>query len=299
MAFSAVDVFGDHERIVSSPALPLAFPARIGLGTWRVGNSRAARAAETAAVRYALDAGYRLLDTAEMYGDGGAEEVIGAALKDFGSARRTELFIVSKVLPSHGSRAGVRHACEQSLARLGCDYLDLYLLHWRGSHAFQETLRGFAELRERGLIRRYGVSNFDQADLAEWLEVERSLDLGGSTECNQVYYCLETRAIEFEQLKWQRRHGIQTMAYSPLGQGALTEHPLLRQMARERGLSAAQIALAWAIRESDVVAIPKSVQPQRIAENLAAASVTLSAAELARLDQVFPRPRARQPLPMT
>ncbi len=277
----------------------LKFPARIGLGTWRMGNSRGARAAETAAVAHALAAGYRLFDTAEMYGDGGAEQIVGAALRDFGIAHRDQLFIVSKVLPSHGSQAGVVRACEQSIARLGCGYLDLYLLHWRGSYPFQQTLRGFAELRERGLIRRYGVSNFDQDDLSEWLAAEASLDLAGGTQCNQVYYCLETRAIEFEQLDWQRQHGIQTMAYSPLGQGALAEHPLLRQMAQRRGLSAAQIALAWAIREGDVVAIPKSVQPRRIDENLAAATVTLSAAELARLDQAFPRPRSRQQLPMT
>jgi diketogulonate reductase-like aldo/keto reductase len=277
----------------------LKFPARIGLGTWRMGNSRAARVNETAAVAHALAAGYRLFDTAEMYGDGGAEQLLGTALRDFGAGRRDELFIVSKVLPGHGSRAAVVRACEQSLARLGCGYLDLYLLHWRGSHPFEQTLAGFAELRERGLIRRYGVSNFDQGDLSEWFEAEASLGLAGGTQCNQVYYCLETRAIEFEQLDWQRQHRVQTMAYSPLGQGALAQHPLLRQMAQLRGLSAAQLALAWVIRDGDVVAIPKSVQPRRIDENLAAAAVTLTAAELARLDQAFPPPRTRQPLPMT
>ena len=277
----------------------LKFPARIGLGTWRMGNSRSARATETAAVAHALAAGYRLFDTAEMYGDGRAELILGTALRDFGPARRGQLFIVSKLLPSHGARAGVVRACEQSLARLGCGYLDLYLLHWRGSHEFQQTLRGFAELRERGLIRRYGVSNFDHGDLSEWLEAEASLGLAGGTQCNQVYYCLETRAVEFEQLGWQRQHGIKTMAYSPLGQGTLAQHPLLGQMAQQRGLSAAQLALAWAIRDADVVAIPKSVQPRRIDENLAASTVTLSATELARLDQAFPPPRSRQPLPTT
>jgi diketogulonate reductase-like aldo/keto reductase len=276
----------------------LKFPGRIGLGTWHMGQSRAQRARDTAAVVHALEAGYRLLDTAEMYGEGAAEQVVGGALQAWRTQARSELCIVSKVLPNHATRAGTIRACEQSIARMGCEYLDLYLLHWRGSHPFSETLRGLAELRERGLIRHYGVSNLDLADLTEWLAAEQTLGLGGGTQCNQLYYCLEARAIELEQLPWQRRHAIQSMAYSPLGQGSLAEHPLLRRMGRERNISAAQIALAWTLRDSSVVAIPKSVQPQRIDENLAAASVQLSAAELARLDEAFPPPRSPQPLPM-
>jgi diketogulonate reductase-like aldo/keto reductase len=275
------------------------FPDRIGLGTWKIGASRAAQALETAAVSHALAVGYRLIDTAEMYADGGAERIIGSALKAFGAARRDELFIVSKVLPEHASQQGTIRACEASIARMGCEYLDLFLLHWRGAHPFRETLRAFAALRERGLIRHFGVSNLDMDELAQWLEAEKALGLAGSTQCNQIYYCLESRAIEFALLPWQRQRGIQTMAYSPLGQGALAQHPLLTRMGRERNLSAAQIALAWSVRESEVVALPKSVQPQRIEQNLQAAQLRLSAAELALLDQTFPPPRRKQPLATT
>jgi diketogulonate reductase-like aldo/keto reductase len=282
-----------------APAEFLQFPGRIGLGTWKMGASRSERAVEVAALSHALGAGYRLLDTAEMYGDGGAERIIGSALQSLGAARRAELFIVSKVLPNHASRRGTVRACEESIARMGCDYLDLYLLHWRGSQPFRETLQGFEDLRQRELIRNFGVSNLDVTELVQWVEAERALGLEHGARCNQLYYCLETRGIEFALLPWQRKHGIATMAYSPLGQGALATHPALEQMGRERGLSAAQIALAWTIREPDVVAIPKSVHPRRIDENLAAAQVQLSAAELARIDQIFPAPRSKQPLATT
>jgi len=277
----------------------LRFPARIGLGTWKMGESRARRDQEVAAVSHALAAGYRLIDTAEMYAEGGAERVIGTALQGFGRARRAELFIVSKVLPGNASRRGTIHACEESIARLGCEYLDLYLLHWRGSHPFRETLQAFIELQQRGLIRHFGVSNLDLSDLEQWEKAQQALGIAEGVRCNQLYYCLETRGIEFSLLPWQRSHGIATMAYSPLGQGSLTSNPLLAEIGRERGLSAAQIALAWSIRDSDVVAIPKSVHPHRLDENHAAAQVHLSAAELARLDEVFPPPRSKQPLATT
>jgi diketogulonate reductase-like aldo/keto reductase len=284
---------------MSAAAGSLRFPGRIGLGTWKMGAARATQAQEIAAVTHALAIGYRLLDTAEMYGDGGAERIIGRALKSFGPSGRDELFIVSKVLPDHASRQGTVRACEASIARMGCDYLDLYLLHWRGAQPFRETLRGLDDLRQRGLIRQFGVSNFDVNELAQWLEAEQALALGATTQCNQLYYCLEARAIEFALLPWQRQRGIQTMAYSPLGQGALATHPLLERIGRERGLSAAQIALAWVLREADVVAIPKSVQPLRIEQNLQAAQLQLSAAELAQIDQAFPAPRSKQPLATT
>ncbi len=289
----------NEASIVSEQIQSLKFPGRIGLGTWKMGGVAAARAHEIAAVSHALAVGYRLLDTAEMYADGGAERIIGSALQSFGHGRRDELFIVSKVLPENASHRGTLRACEASIARMGCDYLDMYLLHWRGAHPFRETLRGFDELRRRGLIRHYGVSNLDVAELAQWLETEKALALGTTTQCNQVYYCLESRGIEFALLPWQRERGIQTMAYAPLGLGVLAQHPALAQMGSERGLSAAQIALAWAVREPDVVAIPKSVQPQRIEQNLQAAQVRLSAAELARIDQLFPPPRSKRPLATT
>lgn len=274
----------------------LSFPGRIGLGTWMMGESRAARAREVSAVTHALNIGYRLLDTAEIYGGGGAERIIGEALRLFGTARRSELFIVSKVRPENASRSGMVHACEASIARMGCQYLDLYLLHWQGPHCFTETLRGFNELLQRGLIRHCGVSNFDVDQLSRWLDAEQSLDLPVGTQCNQLYYCLQARGIEFALLPWQHARAIQTMAYSPLGRGALTGHPVLMRIARARAATAAQVALAWCIRESDVVAIPKSSDPKRIEENWRAVDVHLSAEELAELDRALPPPRAKRPL---
>jgi len=286
------------DHMTTSPQ-SLKFPGRIGLGTWRMGESRAASATEVAAVSHALAVGYRLIDTAEMYGEGGAERIVGSALKSFGVARRAELCIVSKVLPQHASRRQTIRACEASIARLGCDYLDLYLLHWSGSQPFRDTLQGFEELQRRGLIRHFGVSNLDLEELTQWLAAGRAVAPDARTACNQLYYCLEARGIEFELLPWQRERGIQTMAYSPLGQGSLASHPLLMRMGAARGVSAAQIALAWTLREPDVVAIPKSVQPQRIEDNFRAAGLRLEAAELALLDRTFPAPRSKRPLETT
>jgi diketogulonate reductase-like aldo/keto reductase len=280
------------------PAHAPLFPARIGLGTWKMGEANSARTREIAAVTHALEVGYRLLDTAEMYGHGNAERIVGAALQSFGVGRRAELCIVSKVLPGNASQSGTVRACEASLRRLGCEYLDVYLLHWHGSESFEDTLRGFAELLRRGLIRNYGVSNLDLEELEQWREAERTLGMDTSLRCNQLFYCLQARTIEFDVLPWQRAHGIETMAYSPLGRGELVRHPLLLQIAREHGVSAAEVALAWCIRDSDVVAIPKSVHPQRIDENLRASQLQLSTSDLRRLDQAFPPPHSKRPLPM-
>lgn len=280
-------------------ATTLTFPSRIGLGTWRMGEARLARKRETAAVAHALSVGYRLLDTAEMYGDGGAEQVIGEAIAAFGIARRTDLLIVSKVLPQNASRAGTIRACEASIQRMGCGYLDLYLLHWRGPHPFAATLEAFAELQERRLIRHFGVSNLDTDDLSEWLATEESLGLPSKTQCNQVYYCLEQRGAEFELVPWQRERGIWTMAYSPLGSGALAGHPVLKRIGDRRGATAAQIALAWCVRQAGMVAIPKSADSKRIEENLRAADLRLTEAELAELNDAFPPPRAKRPLATT
>lgn len=276
---------------MTTAAHTLKFPGRIGLGTWHMGSSASQRAREVAAVTHALGVGYRLLDTAEMYADGGAERVIGEALKNFGVARRAELMIVSKVLPGNASRAGTIKACEASIRRMGCDYIDLYLLHWEGSHPFVETLKGFQALLQRKLIRHFGVSNLDVSELRQWLTA-------ATVECNQVYYCLEARGIEHRLLPWQREHGIQTMAYSPLGQGSLSQHPQLRKLGELRAATAAQMALAWCIREPDVIAIPKSADPKRIEENFDAARITLTAAELAQIDRLFPLPPSNQPLQM-
>jgi diketogulonate reductase-like aldo/keto reductase len=274
------------------------FPGRIGLGTWEMGVSAAQRKHEIAAVKHALDIGYRLLDTAEMYANGGAERIIGSALKAFGAARRGELYIVSKVLPGNASRSGTARACEASIERMGCDYLDLYLLHWSGAHRFVDTLRGFDDLLQRGLIRHFGVSNLDVDELQRWLQAEKSLGLTARTQCNQLYYCAEARGIEYELLPYQRAQAISTMAYSPLGRGSLARQPLLAQLGRERRVSAAQIALAWCVREPDVVAIPKSVDPARLEENLRAAELRLSNAELRQIDQAFAPPSSKRPLEM-
>jgi diketogulonate reductase-like aldo/keto reductase len=281
---------------MTAPGSSTVFPARIGLGTWEMGVSVAQRSREIAAVKHALDVGYRLLDTAEMYADGGAERIVGEALQAFGGARRSELYIVSKVLPGNASRSGSARACEASIERMGCEYLDLYLLHWPGRIPFTDTLRGFDDLLQRGLIRGFGVSNLDIDELQRWLQAHKSLGLAAPTHCNQLYYCAEVRGIEFQLLPYQRAQAIATMAYSPLGRGALVRHPVLAQLGRERGVSAAQIALAWCLREPDVVAIPKSVQPARIEENLAAAHLHLNPAELAQIDQAFPPPVAKRPL---
>lgn len=279
-------------------AVETLFPGKIGLGTWKMGEVAARHKHEVQAVLHALQLGYRLIDTAEMYGGGGAERVVAEALSAFGHARRSELCIVSKVLPQNASRQGTVKACEASLSRLACGYIDVYLLHWRGNHPFEATLEAFLELQQRGLIRRFGVSNFDVEDLEEWREVEHRLQVQQPAHINQVYYCPQARGVEFDLLPWQRRSEMVTMAYSPLGLGELTRHPLLAELGGARGYSAAQVALAWVVRHGDVVAIPKSIHPDRQEENLRAAELVLTDAELARIDAVFPPPRRKHDLEM-
>lgn len=269
----------------------------IGLGTWRMGGAGRQRAQEAAAVTHALQIGYRLLDTAELYAEGGAERVIGVALKQYGASRRGELTIVSKVMPGNASAAGTVQACEASIRRMGCDYLDLYLLHWAGPHPFTQTLQGFEQLLRRGLIRYFGVSNLDLDELQQWIAAEQRVGLASAgVQCNQLYYAVSARGIEFELLPWQRQHHIQTMAYSPLGEGRLVEHPVLKNLGEQRGVSAAQMALAWCVRQPGVVAIPKSAQPERIEQNLRAAQIRLTAAELQQIDRAFPPPRTKRAL---
>jgi diketogulonate reductase-like aldo/keto reductase len=275
---------------VNFPNNILNLPARIGLGTAGIGGSAERRDQDIEAIKFALDIGYRLIDTAEIYGDGagGAERVIGSALAAFGAARRPEVFIISKVWPDNATRAGTVKACEASIERLGCKYLDLYLLHWRGPHSFAETLRGFDELLERKLVRNIGVSNFDIDDMKEWRREERRLGVRAPAKANETSYRLDRRGNEYGQLAWQSANGFQTFAYCPLGQGELTRHPLLMELGRKRGATAAQMALAWCLRQPDMVVIPKSAHPQRIEENLRAADIRLSPEELQRIDQEFP-----------
>jgi diketogulonate reductase-like aldo/keto reductase len=266
----------------------------LGLGTARLGDSEAARDDEVRAVGHALQLGYRLIDTAEMYGAGGAEEVVGAALAASGLARDA-VFVVSKVYPHHASRAGVQAACRRSLQRLGLAHIDLYLLHWRGAAPMAETVAGFEDLRRDGLIRDWGVSNFDVADLEALWRVPD----GSRCAANQVYYSLTARGIEFDLLPWLRAHGVAAMAHSPIDQGPLAQSGALQSLAQPLGLTAAQLALAWVLRQPGVVAVAKAAHPAHQRDNLAAAAVELPAPVLAELDRLYPPPRCKQPLALT
>jgi diketogulonate reductase-like aldo/keto reductase len=263
----------------------------LGLGTWRMGEKKEARGAETQALRLGLDLGVRLIDTAEMYGEGGAEEIVGEAI----AGKRDGLFLVSKVYPHNASRRGAVAACERSLRRLKTDYLDLYLLHWRGSHPLAETVEAFERLRGQGKIRRWGVSNFGHDDLQELAQ----LAAGPACASNQVLYHLASRGIEWELLPYCRRAQIMVMAYSPLGQGALVRESPLKALAAKHGTTPAAIALAWVLRQPGVVTIPKAANPEHVKANLAALDVTLEAEDLKALDSAFPPPKGATPLEMT
>lgn len=267
---------------------------RFGLGTWRMGERRATRAQELAALRLALELGYHLFDTAEMYAEGGAESLLGDAFATAlrGPLRRDELFVVSKVYPHNASAPGVAAACERSLKRLRLEHIDLYLLHWRGAVPLRETVQGFERLQQRGLIRHWGVSNFDVDDLQELAAVPG----GAACASNQVWYSLAHRGAEFDLLPWQAERNIPLMAYSPIDQGALAGHRALAALASEQGLTPAQLALAFTLARPGVVSIPKSSDPQRLRQNLDAALATLSTETLAALDRLFPPPRRKQPL---
>ena len=270
----------------------------LGLGTWRLGENARTRRAEVAAVRQALEIGYRLIDSAEMYGDGGAEEVVGLALAEAlraGDCKREQLTIVSKVLPSNASQRGVVAACERSRKRLGIDTIDLYLLHWPGSHPLRETLQGFEQLQAQGAIARWGVSNFDLAAMKKLI----ALPGGEGCAANQVYYSLTERGIDFDLKPWQQQRALPLMAYCPIDQSALAGDARLAALAAPLGLSAAQLALAWTLRDGNVIAIPKAVRDTHLRENFGAADVALDAATLAALDTLFPPPRKPQPLAVT
>jgi diketogulonate reductase-like aldo/keto reductase len=270
----------------------------LGLGTWHMGESKRSRAGEVAAVRLALQLGYRLIDTAEMYGEGGAEEVVGEAVAQALAAnelRREDLVVVSKVYPHNASRSGVPAACERSLSRLGLAHIDLYLLHWRGQHPLGETVAAFEAIEQQGRIRHWGVSNFDTDDMEELMRVEH----GERCVANQVDYAISERGIEFDLLPWLRTRGMPCMAYCPLGQGRLTTDATLASIGCRHGVSAAQVALAWVLGQPGVIAIPKAVRAQHLRENLAAAQLRLGADDLAELDNRFPPPRRKQPLAMS
>jgi diketogulonate reductase-like aldo/keto reductase len=270
----------------------------LGLGTWRLGEDRALRSSEVAAVRAAIEMGYRLIDTAEMYGEGGAEEVVGQAIAESlraGDVKREELFIVSKVYPHNASRKGTPAACARSLARLGLERIDLYLLHWRGEHPLAETCEAMRKLAADGRIRHWGVSNFDTGDMEELAAV-----CGAPLDCaaNQVYYSVGERGPEFSLLPWHRARGMPLMAYSPIDQGALAGDAAMKKMAQRLGVTAAQLALAWIVAQPGVLAIPKAAREAHLRENLAAADLPLSADDLAEIDRLHPPPRRKTPLAM-
>jgi diketogulonate reductase-like aldo/keto reductase len=262
----------------------------LGQGTWHMGESARARKTEAAALRAGLDLGLSLIDTAEMYANGGAEEVVAEAV----ATRRDETFIVSKVLPENATERGTIAACERSLKRLKTDRIDLYLLHWRGSPPLAGTLKAFAALKHDGKIRHWGVSNFDLSDMEELFA------LPGGRDCasNQVLYNLRRRGIEHDALPWCQQHKIPIMAYSPVEQGRLLDHRALAAIAKAHGATPAQVALAWAMRATGVIAIPKAGTVAHVQENRAALDLALTKDDLAALDRAFPPPKGPRPLEM-
>jgi diketogulonate reductase-like aldo/keto reductase len=260
----------------------------LGQGTWHFAERPERRASEIASLRLGIDLGMTVIDTAEMYADGAAEVLVGEAI----AGRRDDVFLVSKVLPHHATRRGTVLACQASLRRLGTDHLDLYLLHWRGPIPLEETLAGFADLVAAGLVRYWGVSNFDTPDMAE-LEL---LPGGGAVATDQVLYNLARRGPEYDLLPWCRAHSIPLMAYSPMEQGRILRHRALVDVARRHQATPAQVALAWVLRSEDVNAIPRAGTPEDVRENAAALNLQLTTADFIVLDAAFPPPRHRVPL---
>jgi len=263
---------------------------RYGQGTWNMGERAARRREELAALREGIALGLALVDTAEMYGDGRSESLVGEAI----AGMRDEVYLVTKVLPSNASRKGVARSCEASLKRLGTDRVELYLLHWSGSHPLEETVRGFEDLLAAGKIRSWGVSNLDLPEMKQLVRVS------GASACatNQVLYNLSRRGIEFDLLPWSRKRRMPIMAYSPIEQGRILGNTVLEQVARRFGATPAQVALAWVLRQEGLVAIPKAGTVAHVRENRKALQLRLDAQALAELDKAFPPPRGPGPLEM-
>jgi diketogulonate reductase-like aldo/keto reductase len=265
----------------------------LGQGTYRMGEDREARRREVAALRTGIELGMTVIDTAEMYADGGAERVVGEAIQ----GRRDDVFVITKVYPWNATRDGMAKACEQSLRRLGTDRIDLYLLHWRGDVPLRETLAGFDDLRRMQRIRFAGVSNFDVDDLEELAGRKDGLE---GIVTDQVWYNLEHRGIEYDLLGWCRQRKRPVIAYSPIEEGLFTtaNHVALGAVAERHGATAAQVALAWVIREPGVIAIPKAARAAHVRENAVASALRLTQRDLDELDASFPPPDERVPLAM-
>lgn len=276
---------GDGPRRQGPSPMP-----RLGMGTWHMGESAADRASEVAALRLGLELGVRLIDTAEMYGEGGAEEVVGEAIR----GRRDSIHLVSKFYPHHAARKELTAACERSRRRLGVDTIDCYLLHWRGAVPLAETVDALNELVAKGRIGAWGVSNFDVADMEELFGIAG----GDRGAANQVLYNLARRGAEFDLLPWCAARAIDVMAYSPLDEGPLARHPAVSAVGRTLGVTAAQVALAWTLRRPELVSIPKAAHEAHMRCNATAGSLRLDRAALDALDRAFPPPARKTPLAM-
>ena len=262
----------------------------LGMGTWMIGEDAATRAEEIASLQHGIDLGMALIDTAEMYGEGASEKLVGEAIR----GRRERVFLVSKVYPHNAGRKAAQAACERSLRRLGIECLDLYLLHWRGSEPFAETIAAFETLKAQGKIRHWGVSNLDTEDLQEWVDTPG----GAAVAVDQVLYNLTRRGIEWDLLPWCQKRRIPVMAYSPIEQARLLRHSGLCELAGRLGMTPAQVALAWLLQRDAVIAIPKTSTRQHLEENFAALRFSLEADVVAELDRLFPPPRRATPLAM-
>jgi len=266
----------------------------IGIGTWHMGDQPAQRTTEIAAIRAGITAGARVIDTAEMYGSGRAEDLVGEALT---TVERQSFYLISKVLPENASKQRMEASLDASLKRLRTDYLDLYLYHWRGKIPLAETVAELQRLQQTGKIRAWGVSNFDIADLQELWQ----LPGGDQAVANEDLYHLGSRGLEYSVLPWQKAHKVPLIAYSPVAQGDawghhLTSNATVKAIAEQHQVSIYQILLAWVIRHDQVLAIPQTSSAVHMAQNIAAADITLTPAELAQLDQAFPAPTTKQPL---
>ena len=262
----------------------------LGQGTWYMGDSAARRAEEIASLQAGIDLGMTLVDTAEMYGNGRSEELVGEAL----AGRRDKVFLVSKVLPSNASRQGTKKACERSLKRLQTEVIDLYLLHWQGGYPFEETIAGMMDLKQEGKIRHWGVSNMDVAEMREIFDVRK----GNTCAVNQILYNLSRRGVEYDLLPWSRERSLPVMAYSPIEQSRILRDRTLAAVAKAHNATPAQVALAWVLRNPGIIAIPKAGQVAHVKENAACLDVNLTADDLATLDAAFRPPTRKMSLEM-
>ncbi|NTJ42729.1 aldo/keto reductase [Agrobacterium larrymoorei] len=262
----------------------------LGIGTWNMGDAKAGEAQEIASIRRSVELGMKVVDTAEMYADGRSEEVVGKAIRDI----RDQVFLVSKIYPFNASATGTIEACERSLKRLGVDQLDLYLLHWRGSHPLDETVAAFERLKRDGKIAAWGVSNFDTDDMEELF----SMPDGANCAVNQILYNVSRRGPEFDLLPWCQQHDVAVMAYSPMEQGRILNNHELIRIAKAYQATPAQVALAFLLEREGVIAIPKSARPERVEENRGATDLEISDEDWAALDAAFQPPKQRTPLEM-